>query len=333
MQLREHVPLSLLTTFKIGGKARYVAECKTVNDVADAVAFAKREDLPYVPLGEGSNLLAPDAGYPGVIIHLRIPDLSVRDDGLLVAGAGVVWDQAVRQAGLRGLWGIENLAGIPGTIGAAPVQNIGAYGAELADTLVHVDAYNARTNEHIRLTAKECALGYRESRFKREPELIITSVTLQLSRDGGPRIDYKDLATRALAGERLTTPKEIAAVVRSVRSLKFPDLREYGTGGSFFKNPIISDKEYEALSARYKGMPGFPVLGGVKVPLAWILDNVLALRGYALRNASLFERQPLVLVAHRGASASDIDALALDVAKKVFDATGIHIEREVRSLT
>jgi len=332
MQLREQVPLSLLTTFKVGGAARYVAECRSVEDVREAVAFAVREGLPYSPLGEGSNLLAPDEGYEGMLLHLRIPDFEVRDDGLVIAGAGVIWDQVVRQAGLRGLWGIENLAGIPGTIGAAPVQNIGAYGAEFADTLVYVDAYDASANEVLRLSATECAFGYRESRFKKEPSLIIASVALQLSRDGAPKVEYKDLAARADAGEPLTTPREIADAVRSVRSYKFPNLQEYGTGGSFFKNPIIPEAAYEALKARYDGIPGFPVAGGVKVPLAWILDHVLSLRGYALGNASLFKRQPLVLVAHKGATAGDVNALASDVTRKVFDATGIRIEREVRSL-
>lgn len=332
MQLRENVPLPLLTTFKVGGDARYVAECSSIEDIKEAVAFAKKEGVPYVPLGEGSNILAPDQGYEGVLLHLRIPDFEVLDDGLVIAGAGVIWDQVVRQAGLRSLWGIENLAGIPGTIGAAPVQNIGAYGAELADTLVYVDAYDVSTDKVLRLSATECAFGYRESRFKKEPSLIITSVALQLSRDGAPSVGYKDLAARADAGERFTTPKEIADAVRSVRSYKFPNLQEFGTGGSFFKNPIIPEAAYEALKARYDGIPGFPVTGGVKVPLAWILDHVLSLRGYALGNASLFERQPLVLIAHKGATAGDVDTLASDVARKVFDATGIRIEREVQSL-
>lgn len=332
MELREHVPLSLLTTFKIGGAARYVATCASVDDVAAAVSFANAEGLPFVPLGEGSNLLAPDAGYPGVILRMRIPDLEVHADGTLIAGAGVIWDQAVRQACMRGLWGIENLAGIPGTMGAAPVQNIGAYGAELADTLLYVEALDTADGRLHRFAAKECAFGYRESRFKKEPGLIITSVALGLTSNGAPRVSYKDLAARKEAGDSLETPAEIAEVVRGVRSLKFPDLREYGTGGSFFKNPVVSQKAYVELAARYEGIPGFPTTGGVKIPLAWILDNVLSLRGYAIGPVSLFERQPLVLVAEKGACAQDVNALADAVTKKVFNATGIMIEREVRSL-
>lgn len=332
MVLREHVPLSTLTTFKVGGTARYVADCLDVGDVREAVALARGKQLPFMALGEGSNLLAPDAGYPGVVIRVRIPGLTFSPDGTLVAGAGVSWDSVVREAGERSLWGIENLAGIPGTIGAAPVQNIGAYGAELADTLLSVRVYDTITDTEYEIEADDCGLGYRESRFKREPGLIITQVALALTASGSPRVSYKDLAARIEAGERLSTPSEIASAVRSVRSVKFPNLEEYGTGGSFFKNPVIPAVEYETLRARYPEMPGFVVSDGIKIPLAWILDHVLSLRGYARGPASLFERQPLVLVTKSGARAQDVDALAEDVAQKVFEATDIRIEREVRSM-
>ena len=332
MEVRERIPLAVLTTLKVGGPARYVADCTSVEDVRDAVSFAKAHSLPFFPLGEGSNVLASDAGYEGLIIRMRIPGMEVLEDGTVIAGAGVIWDQVVRQAALRGLWGIENLAAIPGTIGAAPVQNIGAYGAELADTLLYVEALNIATGEIETLDAKECGLGYRESRFKHEPNLLITKVALKLSRDGEPRVNYKDLQARKEAGDALTTPKEIGDVVRGVRAQKFPDLREYGTAGSFFKNPVITNDAYDALRMQYPDMPGFPGESGVKVPLAWVLDYVLALRGYTKGNASLFIRQPLVLVTNSDACAADVNALAEDVAQKVFDATRISIEREVRTL-
>lgn len=332
MEVRERIPLAVLTTLKVGGPARYVVDCTSIEDLRDAVSFAKAQGIPFFPLGEGSNVLASDAGYDGLIIRMRIPGMDVLEDGTVIAGAGVIWDQVVRQAALRGLWGIENLAAIPGTIGAAPVQNIGAYGAELSDTLLHVEAFNTETGEVETLTAKDCGLGYRESRFKREPNLLITKVALKLTRDGEPRVNYKDLQARKEAGDTLSTPKEIADVVRSVRAQKFPDLREYGTAGSFFKNPVISKDEYDTLCAQYPGIPGFPGASGVKVPLAWVLDNVLELRGYTMGDASLFIRQPLVLVTNNGAHAADVNALAEDVAQKVFDATRIRIEREVRTL-
>ena len=332
MELREQVPLSQLTTFKIGGIARYVATCSSVADIQEATNFAKEHNLPFTTIGGGSNLLVADGGYAGVVIHMQLYGLTCTDDGLVVAGAGVVWDDVVREAGARGLWGIENLAGIPGTTGASPVQNIGAYGAELADTLVYVDVFDTASGATLRLTKEECALGYRESRFKQEPNLLITSVALQLSRDGTPRVAYKDLAARIEKGDVLNSPISIAEAVRAVRANKFPDLQTHGTGGSFFKNPVITEEAFIKLQSKYEGIPGFPTAEGVKVPLAWILDNVLHLRGYKLGRASLFERQPLVLVTEEGATAEDVDALALDVAQKVFAATKINIEREVRTL-
>jgi UDP-N-acetylmuramate dehydrogenase len=346
MKVDEHVPLSSRTTFRIGGPARYLITASTEDDVRAARAFAREKGLPWTAVAGGSNVLAGDAGYEGVIITPELRDdeyaLSFVDDGggvLLVGGAGHGWDAVVDAAASRGLWGIENLAGIPGTLGAAPVQNIGAYGAELRDVLAWVEALDESGAVH-RLQNEECSFGYRESRFKRDPSLTIMKVALRLSRAPAPRLSYKDLAAKAAAGAPLTTPAEVGSAVRSIRAGKFPDLREWGTAGSFFKNPVIPDETYAALRGRYPDLPGFPHQqdGGlrkstmVKVPLAFILDRVLGLRGHALGAARLFEKQPLVIVAARGANAHEVEALAYDVAARVRDAVGIDIEREVRSL-
>lgn len=332
MLVRENIPLSRLTTFKVGGTARYVAECASVSDVKDALAFAAEKGVSWAVLGEGSNVLAPDEGYSGLILHMRIPGIEHDSEtGALVAGAGVIWDQLVTQAGLRGLWGIENLAGIPGTVGAAPVQNIGAYGSELKDTFLYADVLDAHTGTVERLIKEDCAFGYRESMFKRERNLIILSVALLLAEDGGPKISYKDLQARKDAGAPLTTPREIAAVVRDVRSYKFPDLSVYGTAGSFFKNPVISKEAFALLKERFPEIPNFETEKGIKIPLAWILDHVLNLRSYRMNHASLFERQPLVLVTEDGATRNDVEQLATYVKEEVLRATNISIEREVQS--
>lgn len=333
--LREHIPLAALTTLRVGGNARYVAECASADDVRAAVAFARAEGLPYVALGQGSNVLASDEGYPGVVLHIRIPGMHAEEAGdhvRLSAGAGVIWDQLVAQACVRGLWGLENLAGIPGTVGASPVQNIGAYGAEVKDTLECVEVIDLDSGEVHTLTASECAFGYRDSRFKREPNLLITAVTFKLSVNGVPQLGYADLARAAAAGETLETPKDVARVVRTIRSAKFPNLQTHGTAGSFFKNPVVSTSMFASLREGYPELPGYEQHEGVKVSLAWILDHILNLRGYAENHVALFERQPLVLVTHEGATAHDVDAFASRIAEKVFDATHIAIEREVRAL-
>jgi len=340
MTIAERVPLSSLTTFKVGGEARYVLTCESIEDIQTALAFTRERGLPFVVLGEGSNVLPSDDGYPGTILLMRmrgISEVEQGDDLLVTAGAGESWEDLVRYAASKEWWGVENLAGIPGTVGAAPVQNIGAYGMELAHMLDHVEAFDTKDGVLKSFDTSGCGFGYRDSRFKHEPALIITSVTLRLQKNGTPRIDYADLRAAAAEGKDLSSPSAIGTTVREVRSRKFPDLREYGTAGSFFKNPILSHEEYELLTKRYQteaealgGIPSFPLDGNVKIPLAFILDKLLGLRGYEHGTTFLFGNQPLVLVAKPGATASDVEALAHDIEERVHDATGITIEREVR---
>lgn len=335
MTLAEQVPLSALTTFKTGGTARYVAECRSAEDIAEALAYAREHALPWYVLGEGSNVLAPDDGYAGVILRIRIEGLSFAEEDermLATAGAGVSWDTLVAAAAERGFWGIENLAGIPGTCGAAPVQNIGAYGSELADTLVSVDVFDTESGETRTLSREDCAFGYRDSRFKRSTALIILRITLALRKDGAPQLAYKDLAAAKDAGVPLATPGDVGAAVREIRSRKFPPLAEYGTAGSFFKNPVVAADACAALLERYPGMPAYLADGGIKLSTAWFLDNVLSLRGYRSGHTWLYERQPLVIVAEAGASSSEVDALAREVEARMRETTGITLEREVRMM-
>lgn len=331
--VRENVPLATLTTLRVGGTARFVYECDTIESVQAAVTHARDRGLRIYPLGQGSNLLAGDEPIDVAILLMQIPgtEFIEKEGGIeAIVGAGVAWDAFVHECAARSLWGVENLAGIPGTVGAAPVQNVGAYGAETADTLLWVDCYDTVTGTHMRISAADCGFGYRESRFKKEPNLIITRVAFRLNPAGAPNIAYADLARLTVP---LTTPAEIGEAVRGVRSKKFPDLAVYGSAGSFFKNPVISDGAYAALRERYPELPGFTTSEGTKVPLAWILDRVLDLRGFRIDHAWLFENQPLVLVTEGGATAQQVDALAQSVAEQVFAATGIRIEREVRSLS
>ena len=335
MTVRESVLLQSLTTFRIGGPARYVVDVMNDVDLREALAFVHDQNLSYRVIGEGSNVLAADEGYDGVIIRMCANTLSFTDAAgvtVVTADAGVHWDTLVEEAAVRDLWGIENLAGIPGTVGAAPVQNIGAYGVELEHCLTSITVFNTRTNQEETLTKKECGFGYRESRFKQEPHLIITSVTFTLPRTPTPELSYGDIGRAIAAGAVHETAGEIGTLVRSIRAKKFPDITQEGTAGSFFKNPIISEKAFTELAIRYPLLPHYPVANGVKIPLAYILDQVLGLRGYRKGKARLFEAQPLVLVADHGAMRADVDALASDVTQKVFDATNILIEREVRDV-
>jgi len=333
MIVREQIPLASLTTLRVGGNAQFVLECESREDVGAAILFAQDQNLPWSALGEGSNVLALDEGYNGVVIALRIPGITAVDSNesvILTAGAGVSWDALVKEAAAQNLWGLENLAGIPGTVGAAPVQNIGAYGAEVKDTLYEIEVFDTETGDMRIFSNKECAFGYRDSRFKHDKRFVILSVSFRLLKSAMPNISYKDLTTAQEQGADLSTPASIGDAVRAIRARKFPDLTKVGTAGSFFKNPTISNEAYESLKERYPDMPGFPNDEGVKIPLAYVLDHVLNLRGYKEGNVSLFTEQPLVLVAHEHATEKEIDTFANAISARVHDATGINVEREVQ---
>lgn len=334
MIVRESVPLASLSTLRVGGLARYVCEAASEADVREALAFATERALPWRVLGEGSNILPSDEGFSGVIILMKSRGIeeTAREGGVLLqVAAGESWDGFVEYASERSLWGVENLAGIPGTVGASPVQNIGAYGTEVRETIRSVTVLNTTTGAIEEIATEACGFGYRESRFKHDPSRIILSVTYELSTAALPRIGYADLARAKEAGVPMDTAMEIVSAVREIRARKFPDLRVYGTAGSFFKNPVLPVRAFETMQETYPDVPSYPATDGIKVPLAFVLDKVLNLRGYQKGNVALFEKQPLVLVSHAGATASEIDAFAHEIAQKVFDATGITIDREVRT--
>ena len=336
MTSRENVPLAPFTTFGIGGPARFFIEAAGEEEIQTAIAQARASGLPLFPLGGGSNILVPDGGVDGVV--LKVTDESIAfemlgSDQLLVAGAGAGWDDVVHAATMRGLFGIENLAGIPGTIGGAAVQNIGAYGAALSETFLYADALDAATGARVRIDAATAAFGYRTSLFKRSRELVIMRVALRLSSTGSANVSYPDLAHAQAAGEALDTPARIASALRAIRGAKFPDLSREGTAGSFFANPVLTEEEAYALKARYLEMPVFtlPETTQIKVPLAWLLDHALGLKGFSRGAVRLYEKQPLVVVAAKGATSAEVDALADDVATRVRKTIGIVLEREVET--
>ena len=337
MTPRTDVPLAPLTTFHIGGRARFFIDAQTEEGIGEAVLFAQEKKLPLLVLGAGSNVLVGDDTIEAVVLRVTLADVEFQnegDDTLCIAGAGASWDSVVDAVGARGLFGVENLAGIPGTLGGAAVQNIGAYGAELSQVFVYADTIHRITGVQRRVALHDAAFAYRTSLFKKDKDLLITRVALRFLPSTVANLSYPDLAKRQVAGESLATPAEIAREVRAIRAQKFPQGDEGGTAGSFFKNPIIARKLADSLSARFPGLPTFLQKNGeVKVSLAWVLDHVLALKGYEKGRTRLYEKQPLVIVARAGATATEVDALARDVAEKVFLATGILLEREVENFS
>ncbi len=332
--LQHNKPLHNLTTLKVGGAADKFWEVETEKELDEAVGYAQSHSLPITVLGGGSNVLISDNGIRGLTIHMGIQgvSLTIQDQQVLVtAAAGVVFDDLIAEMVAKGYWGLENLSHIPGTVGATPVQNVGAYGVEVKDLIETVRVYNIPARKFEILTNEECCFGYRDSVFKTEEgsRYIVTEVSYRLSRIANPVLEYADLQERFTSVEDMSV-EEVRDAIIAIRAKKFPDWHQVGTAGSFFKNPIIARGKFAELSARYPGLPGYPVNAGqVKIPLAWIFDKVLHLKEAEGNTIGQYEGQALVLV-HRGAAtADDIATYANDLVEKVAHETGIEIEWEV----
>lgn len=335
--MQENVPLSQHTTLRVGGPARFFVEAKTIRDLSDAVAWAQANGLPICALGEGSNMLVGDKGFPGLVVKVSLKEIewaSLRGGFMEVSsGAGENWDSFVGETVSRGLSGLENLSYIPGSVGAAPVQNIGAYGVEVGEYISWVDAFNTETLVIERLSRKECAFSYRSTIFKtgEGAKLIITRVGFKLPLQAQSRLDYKDVREYFdERGKRNPSPADIREAVTSIRKNKLPDIHSVGTAGSFFKNPLIAPDHYGRLRSVFPLLPGFPQPGGnVKIPIAWVLDHMLHLRGARFGTVGFHERQVLALVHYGRGTARDVKDLEERVARDVKEKTGITLEPEV----
>ncbi len=334
LSVLEQIPLTDYTTFKTGGLARYFCTVTTVAELKAAVDFAHAKQLPFFVLGSGSNVLVPDAGYDGVVLLMAMKGREftpIRESIVeLTCASGEVLDAVIADTVARGLWGLENLSHIPGTVGATPVQNVGAYGVEVADTIVSVTVFDTVRMCTVVLDAAQCQFGYRDSIFKHAAgaRFIITEVTFALSQVPQPQLSYADLVTLTQLGA--PTLAEIRATLITVRSSKFPDWGVIGTAGSFFKNPTVPRESIVSLIETFPLMPVYPASDGyVKVSLGFILDKICGLKGYRQELISLYEKQALVLVADRGATTAQIEKFADDITRIVFEKTNIVIEREV----
>jgi UDP-N-acetylmuramate dehydrogenase len=334
MDIQENVLLAPLTTFQIGGPARYLVVAQTVEDIKAALKLAKEKTLPIFILGGGSNLLVSDEGFPGVVIKIELHGVEVEGSTVLAA-AGEGWDALVARACNEKLWGLENLSGIPGTVGGAVVQNIGAYGAALSETLLWVEVLDTESGEVKKLFNLECAFDYRDSIFKHESQYVVLRAAFELSVAPIPNVSYKDLSV--LFADSSLDIQAICDAVVLIRKGKFPDLQVEGTAGSFFKNPILSLNEANELKTQFPLLPIFPMpeTTGVKVPLAWFLDSkngALNLQNVSEGGARLYEKQPLVIVVKRNTHASDVKKLSQSVILEVKQALNIEIEAEVKVL-
>jgi UDP-N-acetylmuramate dehydrogenase len=335
MKIRENVSLKDYTTFRIGGKARYFTDVQSEAELKEAVMFSSREKIPVFILGGGSNTLVSDGGFSGLVIRIGIQGISSEDRGGKVkvrVGAGEDWDQFVSRMVSKGLFGVENLSYIPGIVGAAPIQNIGAYGSEVKDTIEAVEVFDTEILEMKTLTNSKCGFGYRTSIFKTEigRKWIVTSVIFKLSKKGIPNISYKDVALYFTQNRKGLTLSSIRDAVIAVRKGKLPDVKNIGTAGSFFKNPIITRDKYEELKATFGEIPGVLISGvSVKVPAGWLLDHIGGFRDVRRGDAGVWNRQALVIVNLGKATSKNILSLASVMREKIKKETGITLEPEV----
>lgn len=337
MIIQEQVDLREYTTFKIGGPARFFCRVTNETELSEAVAFAKKNRLRTFILGGGSNILISDKGFPGIVIRIEMKGVDYREEGdktIVSAAAGEMWDDLVGATVDRDLYGLENLSAIPGTVGAAPVQNIGAYGAEAANTITNVRVFDRKYLKYTDLSNAACRFAYRESIFKADRRrYIITRVDFALMKAGQVNLKYRDVADYFKdrdPSKGLPTLREVRDAVIDIRWNKLPDWKLWGTAGSFFKNPTITERKYNKLKKIYPDLPAYPEPDGrVKIPLGWVLDNICDVKGLCLDGACVYEKQALVIIAKPGATAGEVVKLAQEIMKRVKKKTGISVTGEV----
>lgn len=331
----EDIEIADRNSFHVRQRAARLAEFDRAEELPEL--FARYTPQQWLALGGGNNILFTRDVEPMLIVPCdkRIEVIESNGDRTLVrAGAGVEWDDLVAWSVERELWGIENLSLIPGKVGAAPVQNIGAYGAEAKDAIVSVELYEPATGEFRTLSAAECHFGYRESIFKHEAKgrVIITSVCFELSHTPAPRLGYGDVM-REVEARGGVSLRNIREAICSIRRSKLPDTAVLGNAGSFFKNPIVENCVAKALLAKYPDMPTYPSghEGMTKLAAGWLIDRA-GMKGYREGCVGVHDRQALVLVNLGGATGGEVMELARTVQQRVREAFGIDIDTEVNIL-
>lgn len=336
MTIQENIPLNKYSTFRIGGQARFFCVVKNEDELIEAIGFSKKKKVPFFILGGGSNILISDKGFAGIVIKMEMKGIEVKEIDpkkvLVKVYAGENWDDFVGKMVDSGYYGVENLSLIPGTVGASPVQNIGAYGSEVKDTIESVYVLDTKKDEYVTLKNIECKFGYRYSIFKDDPRrYVVISVNFILQKEGKLNLEYKDVK-EYFSFKNIKEPKlkQVREAVVEIRTRKLPSIKEYGTAGSFFKNVVTSPAKAKELLTKYPDMILHEVNDKkVKIPLAWILDHVCGFKGVRIGDAGIYKNQALVLVNYGKATAADITNLAQKMVDAVYEKTGIEIFPEV----
>lgn len=331
MKIKNNIKLSKYNTFRTGGNARFFCEVETEKELLEVLNFSKKNKLKFFIIGNGSNLLVKDEDFDGLIIKIAIKGIKIEKDNTVLSYAGENFDDLIKFCEKNSLSGPENLWNIPGTVGAAIVQNIGAYGTEVKNFIYLVEGIDTKNLKEFSCNNRECAFGYRDSVFKKNKNLIITKVVFKLSKKFVPNLRYSVFA-EYFCDKNKPTMRQVIKAVEKIRKEKLPDWKKLGTAGSFFKNPIITLEKYNRLLKKYPNLPRFnDKKGFVKIPLGFVIDKICGLKGYRKGNVGIYKKQSLVIVNYGGATFFEINFFAKMIENKVFQKIKIKIEREVEN--
>lgn len=342
--MQENIALAPLTTFEIGGPARFFVEASSIADVEEAVRLARAQDLPLFVLGGGSNLLVADSGWPGLVLKIAMSGIERRsknEDGKAIfdAGAGESWDRFVSHAVVARCAGVECLSGIPGSVGGTPVQNVGAYGQEVSQTIASVQVFDLRDNQVRELCNEACGFSYRTSIFNTSEcgRFIILRVTYALVPGGEPQLGYADLKRHFEGRDTSPNLAETREAVRHIRAGKGmlivdgdPDCR---SAGSFFKNPVLSETQHQELKKRADAkrltIPSYPALEtSHKVSAAWLVEHSGFRCGYGSGRVGISTKHTLAIVNRGGATAAEVLDLKNQIQQRVEEIWGVRLETE-----
>ena len=323
------------TTIGLGGRARWFARCTSAEEIRASLEFARLSKLPVQVLAGGSNIIFSDEGFEGVVLHVGLGGYRADENStgaMLSVGAGEPWDEVVRRAVAHGWSGIECLSGIPGSAGGTPVQNVGAYGQEVAETITSVSAIDRTTLRDAEFTREECGFAYRESRFKGADadRFVITEVRFQLAKSPPVEIRYPELARELDERAAGRTPARVREAVIALRKKKAmvvdPSDPNTRSVGSFFMNPVVGQEFYDT-RLKSLALPVYPAPGGVKLSAAWLVEHAGFPKGTRRGGAAISERHALAIV-NRGGSTAEVLALAAEIERRVEELFGVRLRRE-----
>src|SRR3989338_3591577 len=335
LAISEYVDLSKYSTMRLGGQARYFAEVDSENNLQELKKFADKVKLPLFILGGGSNVVFSGGILPMVVVKMAIKGFKIIEDqpdySLIEVGAGENWDSVVERSIALGLSGIESLSAIPGTAGATPVQNIGAYGCEIKNVLEKLRVFDLKSGEAITLSNVDCHFRYRDSIFRNEEKgrYIILSVLLRLSKKPPSMPDYPDVR-RYFTEKGITRPTlgEIREAVIKIRSIKLPDPAVVPNVGSFFKNPVVTREEFKKIKSSFPDIKFFELENGkIKIPAGWLIEQC-GLKGYDFGRLAIYDKNALVLINKGGASFANLEDLKNLIIEKVFQKFGLRLAPE-----